>query len=130
MLNRNTPRKPPSNAARPLTTSRVNSLRNLVIDWNMKYPVDHWWRKHYKIPFGSPEHRQMTFLDMAFEYIEYVEFRIIDIQRKLKDKREADIKTNELFSQVSPGKEIVPMSKKEISAEYDNLDLDQFNDKK
>ena len=130
MPNKNSKRRSANNAARPLTTSRAHLLRQQVINWNNAHPVDYWWRQHRGVAFGSSDHRQMTFIDMAFEYVEFVEFRIMDIQRKLKEKREADIKTNELFTQVAPGKEVVAMSKKDIAAEYDNLDLDQFNDKK
>lgn len=108
---------------------RSSDLRSLVISWNNDFPVDYWWRKHFDVPFGSEKHRQMSFLDMTFEYIEFVEYRIIEINRRLELKRQTDIKNNELFTQTSsPGKEVVHMTKKEAAEEYDNLDLSQFND--
>lgn len=116
------------NVNRSILRPYTSDLRSLVINWNNDYPVDYWWRKHFNVPFGSAQHRQMSFIEMTFEYIEYVEYRIIDIEAKLELKRQTDIKNNELFTQTSPGKEVVHMSKKEAAEEYDNLDLSQFND--
>jgi len=112
-----------------LVKPRIGNLRSLVINWNNDYPVDYWWRKRYNVAFGSEQHKQMSFIEMTFEYIEYVEYRIIEIEQILESKRKTDIKNNELFTQTSPGKEIVHMTKKEAAEEYDNLDLSQFNDK-
>src|ERR1043165_3978184 len=39
-------------------------------EWNKLYPWDLWWRKKYNIPFGSPQHKVMSFLDMIIEYHE------------------------------------------------------------
>lgn len=108
--------------------SRVENLRSLVIKWNNEHPVDYWWRKRYNVAFGSEQHKQMSFIEMTFEYVEYVEYRVIEIQQILESKRKTDIKNNELFTQTSPGKEVVHMSKKEAADEYDNLDLSLFND--
>lgn len=112
-----------------LVRARSSDLRSLVISWNNDFPVDYWWRKQYNVPFGSESHRSMTFVEMAFEYLEFVEYRVIEIEHILESKRKTDIKNNELFTQTSPGKEVVHMSKKEAAEEYDNLDLSQFNDK-
>lgn len=114
---------------RPLLSSRSHLLRHIVIDWNNRFPVDYWWRQHHGVAFGSAEHKQMTFLNMAFEYIEWVEFRILEIEQKLADKRDADIKNSELFSQTTEGSRVVSMSKKEIDQVYDELDLSQFDSK-
>lgn len=111
-----------------LSQSRTKDLRALVVSWNNKFPVDYWWRKHHSIPFGSRQHLEMSFISMAFEYIEFVEYEIMEIQRKLENKRQADIKNNELFNQipVEEGKRVVNMTRREIQDEFDNLDLSQF----
>ena len=103
-------------------------LRSLVINWNNDFPVDYWWRKHFNVPFGSVKHRQMSFLYMAFEYIEFVEYKIIELNNRIESKRQTDIKNNELFTQTSPGKEVLHMTRKEAAEEYENLDLSQFDD--
>lgn len=41
-----------------------------VIKWNLRFPIDRWWRKKYNIPFGSPAHLGTSFLDQLFEYKE------------------------------------------------------------
>lgn len=114
-----------------LVKSRIGDLRSLVIIWNNEYPVDYWWRKHYNVPFGSQQHKQMSFLYMTFDYVEFVEYRLIEIQQILESKRVADIQNNELFTQNPPsgGKQIVAMTKRETDEEYENLDLSLFNDK-
>lgn len=42
----------------------INDVRLFVKDWNLKYPVDRWWREKYNIPFGSPQHLDQSLLDM------------------------------------------------------------------
>lgn len=110
-----------------LSPNTVN-LRSIVIEWNNEFQVDYWWRKRYNIPFGSPQHKCMSFIEMTFEYVEFVEYRLIEIDQILESIRQTDIKNNELFTQTSPGKEVIHMTKKEAAEEYDNLDLSQFND--
>lgn len=42
-------------------------LRNKIIDWNIKFPIDRQWRKKYNIPFMSKAHRECSFLDQMFD---------------------------------------------------------------
>ena len=42
-------------------------IRNEVIKWNLRFPHDRIWREKYKIPFGSPAHREANFLDQLFD---------------------------------------------------------------
>lgn len=47
-----------------------NSIRDSVVDWNIRFPIDKWWRKKYNISFNSSAHRESNFLDQLFEYEE------------------------------------------------------------
>ena len=45
-------------------------LKQEVVSWNVRFPVDRWWRMKQIIPFLSPAHREASFLDQLFEYEE------------------------------------------------------------
>jgi len=47
-----------------------NKIREEVVSWNNRFPIDRWWRDKYKIPFMSKVHREASFLDQLFEYEE------------------------------------------------------------
>lgn len=44
--------------------------RDFMLKWNMKYPLDRWFREKYKIPFMSKQHRESYFLDIRREWEE------------------------------------------------------------
>ena len=46
------------------------SLREIIIDWSVRFPIDRWWRKKYNISFNSKSHREYNFLDQLFEFEE------------------------------------------------------------
>lgn len=46
--------------------------RDSVLDWNIRFPIDLWWRNKYKIPFGSPQHLDLNWYDLVFEYEEHL----------------------------------------------------------
>jgi hypothetical protein len=41
-----------------------------IYNWNIENSVDRWYRQKYGIKFNSPEHRVLSFIDMAFEWRE------------------------------------------------------------
>ena len=41
-----------------------------IFEWNLKFPIDKWWRSKHKIPFMSKIHKESSFLDQLFEYYE------------------------------------------------------------
>ena len=53
-----------------------------ILKWNNKFPLDRWWRKKYKIPYLSKEHREFCFYNQYFEFHEDIFFN------KLSDKEE------------------------------------------
>lgn len=48
----------------------VQDIRRYVYDWNIRFPLDRWWREKHGIPFGSKEHRDANFIDILYEYTE------------------------------------------------------------
>lgn len=47
-----------------------NNIRQKVIAWNNRFPLDRWWRKKYSISYLSDDHRESTFYGQFFEYHE------------------------------------------------------------
>lgn len=41
-----------------------------VMDWNLRFPLDRWWRSKHKIAFNSPVHRAMNPMDIMLEFME------------------------------------------------------------
>lgn len=48
----------------------IKDYNNFIYEWNIKNPIDRWWREKHNIAFNSPEHRVSSFIDMYFEYKE------------------------------------------------------------
>lgn len=73
----------------------MSNIRQEVIAWNDRFPLDRWWRKRNKIPFHSPAHRESTFYGQLFEY--YEEVLIKEYSEKVnKDKNNTSPKYSPL----------------------------------
>ncbi len=90
-----------------------DQIKDFVIRWNNKFPLDSWYRRKYGIAFNSQKHREVSFLDMLVEYEEEQLFK------RLLEERDSE--SNE------DGVEVVKMTKKELDKEFDDLDISQFN---
>ena len=38
-----------------------------IVSWNIRFPYDRTWRAKYKVPFGSKDHKGISFLDQIFD---------------------------------------------------------------
>ena len=97
---------------------------NFLSSWHL-FPIDYWWRKRYHIPFGSPQHREMSFIDMYIEFQEEVAINRAIVHTD-DDEDEAE---NEALGLVDNNKKVVKVTEKEIDEDFDNLDLSQFDKK-
>lgn len=61
-----------------------DDLKNYIISWNVRFPVDRWWRKKYNIALNSSVHRESSFLDQLLEYEEDKFFEEIIHQEEYK----------------------------------------------
>jgi hypothetical protein len=89
------------------------NVRRFILDWNKKFPIDLWWRMKYNIPFGSPKHREISFID---QLIDYEESKMLEEREKPKPKSE-DLEY-EKFG----------ISQETLDEEFDKLDLENLND--
>lgn len=104
--------------------SLSEEIDDFIISWNNRFPIDYWWRKKYKVAFGSEEHRKVDFITM---YIDYREEKLM--KAALEKGKSNDSETERLVDQlIAKGKktEVVKMSKNEIDHEFDNLDLSKM----
>ena len=99
------------------------SIKQTIIDWDNKYPVDLWFRKKYNIPFGSEQHRNSSLIHMCMEFVEFVELQ----RSRIVETTEEEEFFNEDVSETGKSTEIVKMTKKDIDDEFDDIDLDDFN---
>lgn len=95
-------------------------IKNSIVQ---KYFWDYWWRKKYNVPFGSLQHRKMFLQDMLLEYLEEIEILKIELSEKQKQLKEE----NNLLGFSNDKTE--KMTKKEVDELFDNLDLEQFDEK-
>lgn len=84
-------------------------LRNEIVKWNNNFPLDYWWRKKYKIPFGSPDHKRMSFVDMYRDFLE--------------DKMMLELNQPEESADLN---EITKVPQKELDDDFDNLDISKY----
>lgn len=82
-------------------------IRNKVVSWNNKFPLDYWWRKKHSISYGSEQHREANYLDMLFEYEE--DKLMLEASRPEEDKNKP--------------------TQQEVDKEFDDLDIESFNTK-
>lgn len=110
-----------------METKRKNDAQEeidkFIFKWH-DFPFDYWWRKKYKIPFGSQAHREMNFIDM---YIEYREEFLLNKAIEEHDKAVSDREDEELGLKDCSSKRVVKMTKQEIDDDFENLDLSQFD---
>lgn len=48
----------------------IKDVQSKVIEWNVKFPLDKWYREKYRIPFMSKQHRESSFCNIRFEWEE------------------------------------------------------------
>lgn len=61
-----------------------DDIRDYIINWNIRFPVDRWWRKKYNIALNSVSHRESSFLDQLIEYEEDKFFNEFENQEEYK----------------------------------------------
>lgn len=97
----------------------TNSLKDFIKEWNRRIPIDKWFRDRYKIPFNSKSHRELSFIDMYTEYIEFIYFDYL-VKKKEKQKEEYTY-------QKGKGNFMKSLNDKDWDDIFENLDLDNFD---
>lgn len=117
-------------AASESIVSKSIDIKDFILRWNTKHPFDRWWRKYYKIPFGSEQHLNSNHIYMAIEARENKIFE--DLKNDVSDLKDEDttlIKVSGI-GEISTNKREVKLRGSVLDREFANLDLSQFNDVK
>jgi len=96
------------------------SLEEQVIKWNATWKRDWWYRSKYNLPFNSERHREISQVDIHFEYIEeYLHKKILkDANEKLeKEKR---------LKETGKWIEEKTLSESEVDKLFKNIDLSKL----
>lgn len=95
-------------------------MREEIVVWSNKFPLDRWWRLKYNIPYNSFEHREISQVDIFFEWYEEQLFIELEQESKLLKEKEEQLRLGYLIS---------PRSS-EVKVDYsafDDIDLSNFN---
>lgn len=92
-------------------------LKQFVNFWNLKFPVDTWWRQKHNISFNSSLHCQSNFIDQFLEFIEEQSFKKVALNSIDKKEKYEPGKGNWLKKKV--------YSQKEIEDMFEKIDLDK-----
>ena len=98
------------------------SVDRFIFTWH-DFPFDLWWRKRHSVAFGSSAHREMSFIDM------YIEWREELILSKAFAEKDSDWLEENDTLEIGSNKEVVRMTQEEIEDDYDNLNLEDFDEK-
>ena len=63
-----------------MQNQQKKSFKETVVQWNIKYPLDRWWRQKHSIPYGSVQHLDMCQFDILFEFAEDTLYK--DLQKE------------------------------------------------
>ena len=89
-------------------------LKDFVLDWNVKFPIDHWWREKHKVAFLSTFHKESNFLH---QLMEWEEENLFDDLRDTKDEYKPNtgnfLKPQFNIEEVSP-EEFIDYAKEEL----------------
>ena len=98
--------------------------KEFLIEWNSLFPLDRWWRKKNNVTFNSKQHRETSYIDIFYEWLEDSVFDDhFENLGKEEKRKEHYRKTGEwIIEEFSKEKE------KELIDLFDNMDISQFNE--
>ena len=64
----------------------INNIKQEIIAWNNRFPLDRWWRKKYDVSYLSSNHRESTFYQQYYEYHEDLMFKELAKEEESEQK--------------------------------------------
>lgn len=103
----------------------LGDSRQFLLEWNENFPLDHWWRKKYLVPFNSSKHRAVSYVDMFYDWLEEQMFDHYIEQSKEEDDKYLEYKkTGKWLNNTIKNTE----QKEKMSDLFDNIDISGFNE--
>lgn len=127
-----------------LSKQAIEMLKQKMLKWDNRHPIDVAWRKHFNIPFGSKQHLEASLFEQQIWFEEFKELKKLDDQHNQHtdhyspdspDSPEGDLKPkgvkklpSELALKHLPPDTVseVPMSQKEIEEAFNNLNIEEL----
>lgn len=100
-------------------------VKDFVYRWNLNFPLDRWYRSKYNIAFNSSVHREISILDIRYEWEEYRLYKEINKPREEYNPKGNFFLKEELFKEQQ---EITEDRIKEWVDEFKEMDLSQYDD--
>ena len=97
-------------------------IKEMMIKWNNRFPLDHWYRKKYNIAFNSPEHREVNQIDIYWEWLEESEFNKITLRQNLLIENKEDLNKG-IYLRPQKNAEQLAESEREL---FDALDIEKI----
>lgn len=104
-----------------------DNLKEFIIKWNIKFPIDRWFREKYKIPFNSSTHRQLCLIDIYAEYMEYYLFNYMPYKRKLEEKNKEQESEDIYIKGEGNFMKPIKITQKDIDRAFDELNIDEID---
>lgn len=102
----------------------IGESREFLLKWNEAFPLDHWWREKYSIPFNSPKHRSVSYIDIYYDWLEYSMFeQYVETEKQNLEKLANYKKTGKWLSQIENKQE-----KEKMHQIFDDVDVSMFNE--
>lgn len=71
-------------------------VQRKIMEWNVTFPLDKWYREKYSIPLFSEKHLNTNPLDVLFEFLEIKLFqKVVNESEKAKREEVGEIKEKE-----------------------------------
>lgn len=96
--------------------------RDFITQWNLKFPLDRWWREKYKIPFGSEQH-----LAQRADYIRF-DFEEDKLYKETRESRLDEDKYVPGCGQWLKKREALKMTEDEVVDLFDNIDIESIEE--
>ena len=74
---------------------KQEDVKNFILEWNVKFPLDKWWREKHKVAFLSTIHKQASFIHQLLEWEEENLFEELRKESEYKPNQGDFLKTRE-----------------------------------
>lgn len=103
----------------PSNDFSLDELKDFILNWNIDFPIDRWWRKRHGVIFNSSVHREVSFIDMFLEFIEESLYEeVLEKRKNIEEDPYAPGEGNFLFER--------EVSQELTDEEFDKVDLDNL----
>lgn len=108
--------------------NNINSIKQSIIEWNLRYPFDYLWRKKFNVKFGSKEHLEKNFIDMKFDLMEDEIIESLHKKHKLRKKYRDKLLIKNEQQEEDIFNEKPSFTPEEADELFDQINLDDYND--